>query len=105
MELERYVHANDRIPMSIALGAKKPISSHTVQFSQAIGVCVRHTFSICYLRWADVRREYIEVVKGDVQVRAIHNSFSFETYLSNQANVWCFVMRSAILCLISTIKQ
>ncbi|TYK24203.1 CACTA en-spm transposon protein [Cucumis melo var. makuwa] len=55
------------IPMSIALGAKKPISSHTVQFSQAIGVCVRHTFSICYLRWADVRREYIEVVKGDVQ--------------------------------------
>ncbi|KAA0034838.1 putative transposase [Cucumis melo var. makuwa] len=53
--------------MSIALGAKKPISSHVIQFSQAIGVCVRHTFSICYLRWADVRREYIEVVKGDVQ--------------------------------------
>ncbi|KAA0026158.1 CACTA en-spm transposon protein [Cucumis melo var. makuwa] len=33
----------------------------------AIGVCVRKTFPIRYLKWADVGREYIEVVKGDLQ--------------------------------------
>ncbi|KAA0035854.1 CACTA en-spm transposon protein [Cucumis melo var. makuwa] len=32
--LERYVIANDRIPVTIALSMKKPISSHTVCFSQ-----------------------------------------------------------------------
>ncbi|TYK11183.1 CACTA en-spm transposon protein [Cucumis melo var. makuwa] len=33
----------------------------------AIGVCVRKTFPICCLKWADVGREYIEVVKGNLQ--------------------------------------
>uniref|UniRef100_A0A9I9EHF8 CACTA en-spm transposon protein n=1 Tax=Cucumis melo TaxID=3656 RepID=A0A9I9EHF8_CUCME len=40
--------------MTIAPGAEKPISPHAVRFSQAIG-------------WTDVGREYIEVVKGDLQ--------------------------------------
>ncbi|KAA0033005.1 CACTA en-spm transposon protein [Cucumis melo var. makuwa] len=50
LELERYVHTNGRIPMSIALGAKKPISPHAVRFSQAIGMCVRRTFPVCCFR-------------------------------------------------------
>uniref|UniRef100_A0A9I9EES0 CACTA en-spm transposon protein n=1 Tax=Cucumis melo TaxID=3656 RepID=A0A9I9EES0_CUCME len=55
LELERHVAINGRIPMTIAPGAEKPISPHAVRFSQAIGV------------GADVGREYIEVVKGDLQ--------------------------------------
>ncbi|KAA0051713.1 cytochrome P450 CYP82D47-like [Cucumis melo var. makuwa] len=39
---------------------EKPISPYTVRFSQAICVCVRHTFLFCYLKWTDVGREYIE---------------------------------------------
>ncbi|KAA0032480.1 CACTA en-spm transposon protein [Cucumis melo var. makuwa] len=46
---------------------EKPISPHAVRFSQAIGVCVRKTFPVRCLKWADVGREYIEVVKGDLQ--------------------------------------
>uniref|UniRef100_A0A9I9E3R3 CACTA en-spm transposon protein n=1 Tax=Cucumis melo TaxID=3656 RepID=A0A9I9E3R3_CUCME len=53
--------------MTIALGAEKPISPHAVRFSQAIGVCVRKTFPVRCLKWEDVGREYIEVVKGDLQ--------------------------------------
>ncbi|TYK11065.1 CACTA en-spm transposon protein [Cucumis melo var. makuwa] len=67
LELERHVAINGRIPMTIAPGAEKPISPHTIRFSQAIGVCVRKTFSVRCLKWADVGREYIEVVKGDLQ--------------------------------------
>ncbi|KAA0056747.1 CACTA en-spm transposon protein [Cucumis melo var. makuwa] len=44
LELERHVAINGRIPMTIALGAEKPISPHVVRFSQAIGVCVRRHF-------------------------------------------------------------
>ncbi|KAA0032062.1 CACTA en-spm transposon protein [Cucumis melo var. makuwa] len=58
---------NGRIPMTIAPRAEKPISPHAVRFSQAIGVCVRKTFPVRCLKWADVGREYIEVVKGDLQ--------------------------------------
>ncbi|KAA0065518.1 CACTA en-spm transposon protein [Cucumis melo var. makuwa] len=54
LELKRHVAINGRILMTIAPGAEKPISPHAVRFSQAIG-------------WADVGREYIEVVKGDLQ--------------------------------------
>uniref|UniRef100_A0A9I9E1Y2 CACTA en-spm transposon protein n=2 Tax=Cucumis melo TaxID=3656 RepID=A0A9I9E1Y2_CUCME len=64
---ERHVAINGRIPMTIALGAEKPISPHAVRFSQAIGVCVRKTFPVRCLKWEDVGREYIEVVKGDLQ--------------------------------------
>ncbi|XP_050944812.1 uncharacterized protein LOC127150611 [Cucumis melo] len=53
--------------MTIAPGAEKPISPHAVRFSQAIGVCVRKTFPVRCLKLADVGREYIEVVKGDLQ--------------------------------------
>uniref|UniRef100_A0A9I9E2P7 CACTA en-spm transposon protein n=1 Tax=Cucumis melo TaxID=3656 RepID=A0A9I9E2P7_CUCME len=64
---ERHVAINGRIPMTIAPGAEKPISPHAVRFSQAIGVCVRKTFPVRCLKWTDVGREYIEVVKGDLQ--------------------------------------
>ncbi|TYK21553.1 CACTA en-spm transposon protein [Cucumis melo var. makuwa] len=67
LELERHVAINGRIPMTIAPGAEKPISPHAVRFSQAIGVCVRKTFPVRCLKWTDVGREYIEVVKGDLQ--------------------------------------
>ncbi|KAL0553521.1 hypothetical protein IC582_007419 [Cucumis melo] len=67
LELERHVTINGRIPMTIAPGAEKPISPHAVRFSQAIGVCVRKTFPVRCLKWTDVGREYIEVVKGDLQ--------------------------------------
>ncbi|KAA0025427.1 CACTA en-spm transposon protein [Cucumis melo var. makuwa] len=67
LELECHVAINGRIPMTIAPGAEKPSSPHAVRFSQAIGVCVRKTFPIHCLKWADVGREYIEVVKGDLQ--------------------------------------
>uniref|UniRef100_A0A9I9EG80 CACTA en-spm transposon protein n=1 Tax=Cucumis melo TaxID=3656 RepID=A0A9I9EG80_CUCME len=66
-ELERYVAASGHILMTIAPSAEKPISPYVVRFSQAIGVCVRNTFSICCLKWADVDRVYIEVVKADLQ--------------------------------------
>uniref|UniRef100_A0A9I9EIN0 CACTA en-spm transposon protein n=1 Tax=Cucumis melo TaxID=3656 RepID=A0A9I9EIN0_CUCME len=42
-------------------------SATVCHFSQAIGVCVEKTFSVCCLKWVDVGREYIEVVKGDLQ--------------------------------------
>ncbi|KAL4016961.1 hypothetical protein IC575_024632 [Cucumis melo] len=67
LELERHVAINGRIPMTIAPGVEKPISPHAIHFGQAIGVCVRKTFFVCCLKWADVGREYIEVVKGDLQ--------------------------------------
>ena len=66
LKLERYVAVNGCIPMTIAPEAEKSISSHIVFFSQAIGMCVRKTFSVCCLKWEDVGREYIEVVKGDL---------------------------------------
>ncbi|TYK29014.1 CACTA en-spm transposon protein [Cucumis melo var. makuwa] len=50
----------ERIPMSISPSAKMPILPHTVRFDQAIGVCVRKTVLVCFLRWVDVGREYIE---------------------------------------------
>ncbi|KAA0057398.1 CACTA en-spm transposon protein [Cucumis melo var. makuwa] len=46
---------------------EKPISPYAVRFSQVIGVCVRKTFLVHCLKWADVGKEYIEVVKGDLQ--------------------------------------
>ncbi|TYK05628.1 CACTA en-spm transposon protein [Cucumis melo var. makuwa] len=60
LELERHVAINGRIPMTIAPGAEKPISPHVVRFSQAIGMCVRKTFPVRCLKWANVGREYIE---------------------------------------------
>ncbi|KAA0040881.1 CACTA en-spm transposon protein [Cucumis melo var. makuwa] len=57
---ERHVAINGRIPMTIALEAEKPISPHAVHFSQATDVCVRKTFPVRCLKWADVEREYIE---------------------------------------------
>ncbi|KAA0053564.1 CACTA en-spm transposon protein [Cucumis melo var. makuwa] len=67
LELKRHVAINRCISMTIAPGAEKPISPHVVCFSQAIGVCVRKTFPVRCLKWADVGREYIKVVKGDLQ--------------------------------------
>ncbi|KAA0048547.1 CACTA en-spm transposon protein [Cucumis melo var. makuwa] len=64
LELERYVHTNGKILMSIASSMEKPISPHVVRLSQAIGMCIRNTFSICCIRWADVGREYIEASRA-----------------------------------------
>ncbi|KAA0053370.1 CACTA en-spm transposon protein [Cucumis melo var. makuwa] len=66
-KLEHHVAVNGPILMMIAPGAEKPISPHVVRFSQVIGVCVRKTFPVRCLKWADVGKEYIEVVKGDLQ--------------------------------------
>ncbi|TYK18361.1 CACTA en-spm transposon protein [Cucumis melo var. makuwa] len=79
LELERHVAINGRIPMTIAPGAEKPISPHAVRFSQMIGVCVRKTFFVHCLKWGDVGREYIEVVKGDLQKKLLHD-FSMSLY-------------------------
>ncbi|TYK21531.1 CACTA en-spm transposon protein [Cucumis melo var. makuwa] len=67
LKLERHVAINGRILMTIAPRAEKPISPHAFRFSQAIGVRVQKIFFIRCLKWADVGREYIEVVKGDLQ--------------------------------------
>uniref|UniRef100_A0A9I9EDZ1 CACTA en-spm transposon protein n=1 Tax=Cucumis melo TaxID=3656 RepID=A0A9I9EDZ1_CUCME len=75
LELEHYVAANGRILMTIAPGAEKPIFPHVVRFSQAIGVYVRKTFLVCCLKWVDVGREYIEVVKVDLQMLSIFIEF------------------------------
>uniref|UniRef100_A0A9I9E5C7 CACTA en-spm transposon protein n=1 Tax=Cucumis melo TaxID=3656 RepID=A0A9I9E5C7_CUCME len=53
--------------MTITPGAEKSISPHVVRFSQVIDVCVRKTFLIRCLKWTDIGKEYIEVVKGDLQ--------------------------------------
>ncbi|KAA0040860.1 CACTA en-spm transposon protein [Cucumis melo var. makuwa] len=55
-KLEHYVAANGQIPTMITPGAEKPIFPHVVRFSQAIGVCVRKTFSIRYLKYVDIGR-------------------------------------------------
>ncbi|TYK30597.1 CACTA en-spm transposon protein [Cucumis melo var. makuwa] len=39
----------------------------TLKVGAAISVCVRKTFLIRCLKWADVGREYFEIVKGDLQ--------------------------------------
>ncbi|TYK26661.1 CACTA en-spm transposon protein [Cucumis melo var. makuwa] len=75
LELERHVVINGCIPMTIAPGAEKSISPHVVRFSQAIDVCVRKTFPVRCLKWADVGREYIEVVKGDLQMLTTFKEF------------------------------
>ncbi|KAA0034978.1 CACTA en-spm transposon protein [Cucumis melo var. makuwa] len=53
LELERYVHANRRIPMSIALGVERPISPHAIRFSQVINMYVQKKFPIRCLKWAE----------------------------------------------------
>ncbi|KAA0060501.1 CACTA en-spm transposon protein [Cucumis melo var. makuwa] len=75
LKLELHVATNGRIPMMIAPRAEKPISLHVVRFSQAIGICVRKTFPVRCLKWADVAREYIEVVMGDLQVLTTFKEF------------------------------
>ncbi|KAA0026103.1 (R)-mandelonitrile lyase 1-like [Cucumis melo var. makuwa] len=69
LELERYVQQNGKIPISITLGADKPIIlPHVVWFSNTIDVLTRDTFSVPCLKLADVPLEYIEVIKSDLQV-------------------------------------
>ncbi|KAA0057414.1 CACTA en-spm transposon protein [Cucumis melo var. makuwa] len=67
LELERYIVTNEWIPMTITSSTEKSVSPHVVCFSQTIDVCVQKTFPVCCLNWANVDREYIEVVKGDLQ--------------------------------------
>ncbi|KAA0060628.1 CACTA en-spm transposon protein [Cucumis melo var. makuwa] len=64
LKLDRYIVTNGWIPMTIALGAEKPISPHTIHFNQTIGVSVRKTFPVDCLKWVDISREYNKVVKA-----------------------------------------
>ncbi|TYK00061.1 CACTA en-spm transposon protein [Cucumis melo var. makuwa] len=73
LELECHVAINERILMTIAPRAEKSISPHAVRFNQAIGVYMRKTFPIRCLKCVDVGREYIEVVKGDLQEQSRTN--------------------------------
>ncbi|TYK07183.1 CACTA en-spm transposon protein [Cucumis melo var. makuwa] len=85
LELDFYVHANGRISMSIAPGAEEPILPHVVRFSQTIDMCVKKTFLVCCLRWAYVRREYIEVVKGDLQrFLFLISTITMDRFVENQ---------------------
>ncbi|TYK29279.1 CACTA en-spm transposon protein [Cucumis melo var. makuwa] len=67
LKLECYVAANWFISMTIGPSTEKLIFLYVVRFNQAIGVCVRKTFLVRCLKWADVGREYIEVVKANLQ--------------------------------------
>uniref|UniRef100_A0A9I9ELP9 CACTA en-spm transposon protein n=1 Tax=Cucumis melo TaxID=3656 RepID=A0A9I9ELP9_CUCME len=61
-------------------------SPHAVRFSQAIGVCVRKTFPVHCLKWADVGREYIEVVKGDLQEQSRTNKAARQKQAYNHSS-------------------
>uniref|UniRef100_A0A9I9E288 CACTA en-spm transposon protein n=1 Tax=Cucumis melo TaxID=3656 RepID=A0A9I9E288_CUCME len=65
--MEHHIAVHGRIPMTIALGAEKSISSHALHFSQAIGMCLRKIFPVRCLNLANIDREYIEVVKDHLQ--------------------------------------
>uniref|UniRef100_A0A9I9EGK7 CACTA en-spm transposon protein n=1 Tax=Cucumis melo TaxID=3656 RepID=A0A9I9EGK7_CUCME len=67
LKLECYVAANWFISMTIGPSTEKLIFLYVVRFNQAIGVCVRKTFLVRCLKWADVGREYIEVIKANLQ--------------------------------------
>ncbi|KAA0045557.1 CACTA en-spm transposon protein [Cucumis melo var. makuwa] len=110
LRVERYVAANGQISMMITPGTEKPIFPHVVRFSQAIGMCVRKTF-VCCLKWADIGREYIEVVKGDLRFveHQMLNTFKkfwddchkhFKKY--NNHTYWWDVMRIDIFFVTNT---
>ncbi|TYK20926.1 CACTA en-spm transposon protein [Cucumis melo var. makuwa] len=60
LELERYVHVNGMILMSINSGVEKLILLHVVRFHQTIDVCVQKKFPVRCLKWMDVGQEHIE---------------------------------------------
>ncbi|KAA0062352.1 CACTA en-spm transposon protein [Cucumis melo var. makuwa] len=100
-KLECYVASNGWILMKIAPGAKKPISPHAIHFSRTIGMCARKTFSICCLKWMDVGREYIEVVKADLQrffVLDFNNQAmdSYDTNWRTNKKSQCVIFRSGM---------
>ncbi|KAA0065324.1 CACTA en-spm transposon protein [Cucumis melo var. makuwa] len=49
--------------MTAVPGAEKPIFPHTFRFNQTISVYVRKTFPVCCLKWTNVGKEYIKIVK------------------------------------------
>ncbi|KAA0061328.1 NBS-LRR type resistance protein [Cucumis melo var. makuwa] len=75
LEFKRHITVNGRIPLTIAPGAEKPIFSHAVHFSQAISVWVQKTFLVCCLKWVDIGKEYIEIIKGDLQMLTTFKEF------------------------------
>ncbi|TYK01404.1 CACTA en-spm transposon protein [Cucumis melo var. makuwa] len=62
--MERHVAINGRISMTISPGAEKPISPHAVRFNQTIGVCVRKTFPVRCLKWANVGRDTLRLSRA-----------------------------------------
>ncbi|TYK03145.1 CACTA en-spm transposon protein [Cucumis melo var. makuwa] len=88
LELKRHVAVHGCILMTIAPGVEKPISPHVVRFSQAIGMCMRKTFFVCYLKWADVGREYIErFFVLDFNGQAMNRSNHVRTRLLDRSNL------------------
>uniref|UniRef100_A0A9I9E4N7 CACTA en-spm transposon protein n=1 Tax=Cucumis melo TaxID=3656 RepID=A0A9I9E4N7_CUCME len=61
LELELYVAANGQISITITHGAKKPISPHI--------------FSIHCLKYTNVGKDYIEIIKGDLQMLSTFKEF------------------------------
>ncbi|KAA0026199.1 CACTA en-spm transposon protein [Cucumis melo var. makuwa] len=86
MKFKRYVQKNRKIPISIAPGAEKRISPHAVQFSNTIGVSIRDRFPVCYLKWANILSEYIEVVKGSLQEQSRTNKTAREKQPYNHSS-------------------
>ncbi|KAA0060196.1 CACTA en-spm transposon protein [Cucumis melo var. makuwa] len=80
LELEHYVAGNRRILMTIAPGAEKPIFPHIVCFSQKIGTCLRKTFLVCCLKWADVGKECIELIKANLQMLSTFKEFQSDCH-------------------------
>ncbi|KAA0032451.1 CACTA en-spm transposon protein [Cucumis melo var. makuwa] len=59
LELERHVAINGPISITIAPGAKKPISPYIVHFSKAIDVFVEHQMLMTFKEfWADCHRRF-----------------------------------------------
>ncbi|KAA0050464.1 CACTA en-spm transposon protein [Cucumis melo var. makuwa] len=88
LELEHHVAVHGCILMTIAPGVEKPISPHVVRFSQVIGVCMRKTFFVCYLKWADVGREYVEwFFVLDFNCQAMNRSNHGRTRLLDRSNL------------------
>ncbi|KAA0053185.1 CACTA en-spm transposon protein [Cucumis melo var. makuwa] len=80
---------------NLAPSAKKPILPHTIWFNQAIGVCVRKTFSVHYLRWADVGREMHQSCPGRSTAFFVLDFRAIYRYVQYTMDATYFVVRAA----------
>ncbi|XP_038902987.1 uncharacterized protein LOC120089695 [Benincasa hispida] len=63
IKLEKYVQKHGIIIIVINEGETKPISKHSVRFSNAIGVAVRFAFPVHCRTFTEVPNEFIELAK------------------------------------------